>query len=89
MSKPTTLNGKTIVITGASSGFGRGSAEQLASEGANVVLAARRTDLIDNLAAESAARGGQCFGGYHGREQFREYHPAHADRDQRLAVYQS
>lgn len=57
----TALNGKTIVITGASSGFGRGSAERLASEGANVVLAARRTYLIEDLAAEIGSRGGQAL----------------------------
>lgn len=42
----------TVVITGASSGFGKGVARQLAAEGANVVLAARRTELIEELAAE-------------------------------------
>jgi NADP-dependent 3-hydroxy acid dehydrogenase YdfG len=55
------LNGKTIVITGASSGFGRGSAEKLAAEGANVVLAARRTNLIEGLADQIAARGGRAL----------------------------
>ncbi|MFB5675023.1 SDR family NAD(P)-dependent oxidoreductase [Paenibacillus terreus] len=44
--------GQTVVITGASSGFGKGVARRLASEGANLVLAARRTDLIEELARE-------------------------------------
>jgi NAD(P)-dependent dehydrogenase (short-subunit alcohol dehydrogenase family) len=35
MSADKNLSGKTIVITGASSGFGRGSAEKLAGLGAN------------------------------------------------------
>ncbi|WP_088009063.1 SDR family NAD(P)-dependent oxidoreductase [Indiicoccus explosivorum] len=43
-------SGLTAVITGASSGIGRGTAEMLAAQGANVVLAARRTDVIDKLA---------------------------------------
>ncbi|WP_254679379.1 SDR family oxidoreductase [Ketogulonicigenium vulgare] len=43
------LVGKTIVITGASSGFGKGAAIALASRGANVVLAARRTNLLAEL----------------------------------------
>lgn len=44
--------GLTVVITGASSGFGKGMARELAADGANVVLAARRTALIEELAAE-------------------------------------
>ena len=42
----------TVVITGASSGFGKGVARQLAADGADVVLAARRTRLIEELAAD-------------------------------------
>jgi short-subunit dehydrogenase len=52
------ITGKTFVITGASSGFGRGVAVQLASHGANVVLAARRTELLNEVAAEATAAGG-------------------------------
>ncbi|MDN3427499.1 SDR family NAD(P)-dependent oxidoreductase [Microbacterium sp. APC 3898] len=48
--------GLTVVVTGASSGFGKGIAEQLAADGANVVLAARRTGLIEELAAELGDR---------------------------------
>ncbi|PSL36372.1 short-subunit dehydrogenase [Planomicrobium soli] len=44
--------GLTVVITGASSGFGKGVAQKLGAEGANVVLAARRTQLIEELAIE-------------------------------------
>ncbi|TWT27341.1 SDR family oxidoreductase [Planomicrobium sp. CPCC 101110] len=42
--------GLTVVITGTSSGIGRGTAQQLAAQGANVVLAARRTDVIEEIA---------------------------------------
>jgi short-subunit dehydrogenase len=41
----------TVVITGASSGIGRGVTEKLAKSGANVVLVARRTDLIEEIAS--------------------------------------
>ncbi|TWT01948.1 SDR family oxidoreductase [Planomicrobium sp. CPCC 101079] len=44
--------GLTVVITGASSGIGKGVALKLGAEGANVVLAARRTELIEELAIE-------------------------------------
>lgn len=46
------MKGQTVVITGASSGFGRGVALRLAARGANLVLAARRKDLLDRLAQE-------------------------------------
>ena len=52
------IAGRTYVITGASSGLGRGVAIELASHGANVVLAARRTELLKEVAAEVRAAGG-------------------------------
>jgi short-subunit dehydrogenase len=48
----TSLQGKVVVITGASSGFGRGAAQAFAREGCAVVLAARRGELLDQLARE-------------------------------------
>ncbi len=50
---------RTFVVTGASSGFGRGVALKLASHGANVVLAARRTEVLEDVAREVRAAGGQ------------------------------
>jgi short-subunit dehydrogenase len=52
------LHGKTVVITGASSGIGRGAAWKLAAAGANVVIAARRGQALDELAERIAAAGG-------------------------------
>jgi len=47
-----------IVLTGASSGFGKGAALAFARAGAKVVLAARRDDLLDEVANECSAEGG-------------------------------
>ena len=47
------IHNKVIVITGASSGFGKGIAQRLAAQGAHVVVAARRMALIEELARES------------------------------------
>jgi NADP-dependent 3-hydroxy acid dehydrogenase YdfG len=47
-----TLAGKTVIVTGASSGIGEATARLLAQHRCNVVLAARREDRLNSLAAE-------------------------------------
>lgn len=54
------IKSKTFVIIGASSGFGRGVAEQLGAYGANVVLASRRTSVLEEIATKINARGGNA-----------------------------
>src|SRR3954452_2133742 len=54
------LASKTALITGASSGIGRASALELARRGASLVLAARRAELLENVAAECRALGAAC-----------------------------
>ncbi len=46
------IAGKTIIITGASSGIGEAAARSLHAGGANLVLAARRSDRLRALAAQ-------------------------------------
>jgi len=53
------LFGKVVVITGASSGFGRGSAIRFSEMGATVVLGARRGEVLEEVAAECNAAGGR------------------------------
>ena len=55
------LAGRTYVVVGASSGFGRGTAVRLGQGGANVVLAARRAEVLEEVAAEVRRRGGQAL----------------------------
>jgi len=53
-----TLKGKVVVITGASSGIGEATARLLAEKGALVVIGARRLDRLETLASAIQATGG-------------------------------
>jgi NADP-dependent 3-hydroxy acid dehydrogenase YdfG len=44
------LNGKSVVVTGASSGMGKAIVERFAKEGANIIAVARRKERLDELA---------------------------------------
>lgn len=52
------LNGKVVVITGASSGIGETTARLLANLGAHVVIGARRVERLEALASDIQADGG-------------------------------
>jgi NAD(P)-dependent dehydrogenase (short-subunit alcohol dehydrogenase family) len=58
MADTTDLTGRVALVTGASSGLGRRFATVLAAHGAAVAITARRTDRLDELAAEITAAGG-------------------------------
>ena len=55
------IGGKTVLVTGASEGIGRATALAFAWAGAQVVVAARRREPLDVIAAEIAARGGDAL----------------------------
>jgi NADP-dependent 3-hydroxy acid dehydrogenase YdfG len=55
------IEGKVIVITGASSGLGEAAAKYLCQQGAIVVLGARRVDRIQAIADELNKNGGKAL----------------------------
>ena len=54
------LSGKVALVTGASRGIGAAAAQEMAAEGAAVVLAARTVEACETLAKEINAGGGQA-----------------------------
>jgi NAD(P)-dependent dehydrogenase (short-subunit alcohol dehydrogenase family) len=59
--KPVELDGKRILLTGASSGIGESAATQFARHGATVVAVARRKDLLDALVDRITTAGGTAI----------------------------
>src|SRR5689334_10857193 len=55
------IEGKVVVITGASSGLGEATARLLSAQGASVALGARRVDRIQALADELTRAGGKAL----------------------------
>jgi NAD(P)-dependent dehydrogenase (short-subunit alcohol dehydrogenase family) len=59
--KPVDLEGKRVLLTGASSGIGEAAAEKFARRGATVVAVARRKDLLDAVVNRITAAGGTAI----------------------------
>lgn len=56
------IDGKVVIITGASSGIGEETAKVLAENGAKVVLSARREDRLKSLVSEIGSDKAACLG---------------------------
>jgi NAD(P)-dependent dehydrogenase (short-subunit alcohol dehydrogenase family) len=56
-----TLNGRVVLVTGASSGIGRAVAGAVGRHGARVLLVSRTAEKLDELKAEIEAAGGEAW----------------------------
>lgn len=54
------FDGQTILVTGGGSGIGRAIAHELASLGAQVIIAGRGLDKLEAVSAEISSAGGKC-----------------------------
>ncbi|MBB5938454.1 SDR family oxidoreductase [Streptomyces zagrosensis] len=84
-----TTPAKVILITGASSGIGQATAVQLAREGHQVVIGARRTDRLTTIAHDIEAAGGKvdvCHIDVCDREGVAAFTDAAAERHGRIDV---
>ncbi|CRK55999.1 3-oxoacyl-[acyl-carrier protein] reductase [Alloactinosynnema sp. L-07] len=54
------VNGKIVLVTGASFGLGEATARRLGAAGATVLLVARTRDKLDSVAADITAAGGRA-----------------------------
>jgi NAD(P)-dependent dehydrogenase (short-subunit alcohol dehydrogenase family) len=59
--QPINVVGKTVIVTGASSGIGESISRQFANHGLNVVLLARRKEKLDQIVSEITQSGGSAF----------------------------
>ncbi|HEX9258342.1 MAG TPA: glucose 1-dehydrogenase [Acidimicrobiales bacterium] len=55
-----TLEGRTAIVVGGHSGFGEAISRRFAAEGAHVLVAARRRELVEQVAAEIGGTGRVC-----------------------------
>lgn len=58
--RPGLFDGKVVVVTGGGTGLGRCSAHELAALGAQVVIASRNLDQLEQTASEITSDGGRC-----------------------------
>src|SRR5687768_18508389 len=61
MKRRPAIDGKIVIITGASSGIGESTAREFAQAGATTVLAARRAGRLERLADEIQKMGGNAL----------------------------
>lgn len=67
MYNPYSLEGKTVLVTGASSGIGRATAVECSRMGANVMITARSEDQAQGNSVNDGRTGALCFRGGYGR----------------------
>jgi NAD(P)-dependent dehydrogenase (short-subunit alcohol dehydrogenase family) len=59
---PSPLEGRVVLVTGASSGVGEATAKAVAARGATALLVARRRDHLDRVVREITEAGGTAYG---------------------------